>query len=152
MGNKSSRTLTAVWGCYVGKGLWVMPDVESQSFATNGTGRSSAPGLVVLSSLRDDGELLLVMRGGVEGRSLVAFGDALEVAVASGSPCIHVDLAGVHTWSLLAQAMVLTTARRLALRGSVLVLHRMGPALRAQSQALGVAQRVITTETDGFPG
>jgi hypothetical protein len=128
-----------------------MPDDEVRRSAANGAGPTRAPGLVVLSSLRDDGELLLVMRGGVEGRSLVAFGDALEVALSSGSPCIHVDLAGVHTWSLLAQAMVLTTARRLALRGSVLVLHRMGPALRAQSQALGVAQRVVTTESDGFP-
>ena len=104
----------------------------------------------MLTSVRDDGDLLMVMRGAVEGRALGAFGDALEVAVASRSPRVHVDLAGVHTWSLLAQAMVLTTARRLALRGSVLVLHRMGPELREQSQALGVAQRVRTIEVDAF--
>lgn len=119
-------------------------DAAEVAFSEDG----AAPGLVVLSARRPNGDLLLVIRGDVEGRALGTFSDALEAALSSGAPQVHLDLGGVEHWSLLAQAMLLTAARRLAHQGNRLVLHRLSRQLRDESRALGVPARIATTSDE----
>ncbi|MGH3359675.1 MAG: STAS domain-containing protein, partial [Nocardioidaceae bacterium] len=57
---------------------------------------------------------------------------------------VCVDVSGVRSWSLLAQAMLLSTAKRLADNGGQLVLYRPTEALRHQSRQLGLFDRVST--------
>ena len=60
-----------------------------------------------------------------------------------------VDLAAVTHWSLLAQAMVLTTARRLSRRGALLVLLSPGSALCDESQSLSRVRKAMALPTGG---
>jgi hypothetical protein len=116
-----------------------------------GTVPTTAPRpFVATSSVRDDGAHIVVARGSIEGPALAEFGTALDHAVASRSSCVYVDLAGVTHWSLLAQAMVLATARHLARRGRYLVLQSPSAALREEDEPLRVFARV-NTEQQPFP-
>lgn len=86
----------------------------------------------------------LVLRGGLVGTALEGWGQALEDALRAGARRVYVDVSGVSEWSLLAQAMVLATDRRLSARGGCLVLSGPTPALRLQSRRLDVFHRVVT--------
>ena len=91
-----------------------------------------------------DGEVIVVVQGRIEGMALDEFGAALDAAARGSASRVIVDLAAVTHWSLLAQAMVLTTARRLSRRGARLVLLSPGSALRDESRSLRVFERVMT--------
>lgn len=110
----------------------------------------AARSFIATSGIRYDGDQVVVALGSIEGRALAEFGTALDLAVASHTPCVYVDLSGVTHWSLLAQAMVLTTARELARHGRRLVLQSPSPALREEDHALHVFARV-NTEAGPFP-
>lgn len=111
---------------------------------------NAAPRFAVTFSVRDNGDRAIVARGSIEGTALAEFGTALDLAVASRAPCVYVDLAGVTHWSLLAQAMVLTTARDLARHDRRLILQSPSAALREEDKALRVFARV-NTEPQPFP-
>lgn len=121
---------------------------------TAGTGAvprpSTAPdGWVAMTREGSEGEVIVVVQGRIEGIALDVFGAVLDAAARGSAPAVHVDLAAVTHWSLLAQAMVLTTGRRLSRRGAVLVLLSPAPALRAESRALSVFERVMTLPAGG---
>jgi hypothetical protein len=78
------------------------------------------------------------------GTALHEFGGAMERALLSHERRFVVDVAAVDQWSLIAQAMLLTTARRKAARGEQLILRGATPALREQSRRLGLFERVGT--------
>ena len=96
-----------------------------------------------------EGEVIVVVQGRIEGIALDVFGAVLDAAARGSAAEVCVDLAAVTHWSLLAQAMVLTTARRLSRRGAVLVLLSPAPALRDESRALSVFERVMTLPAGG---
>lgn len=104
---------------------------------------AAPPAFVATVSVRN-GDQVVVARGSIEGLALAEFGTALDLAVASRRRRVYVDLAGVTHWSLLAQAMVLTTARDLARHGRRLVLQSPSAALREEDEALHVFARVNT--------
>ena len=111
---------------------------------------STAPdGWVAMTKEGSEGEVIVVVQGRIEGIALDVFGAVLDAAARGSAPEVHVDLAAVTHWSLLAQAMVLTTARRLSRREAVLVLLSPAPALRAESRALNVFERVMTRPAGG---
>jgi anti-anti-sigma regulatory factor len=91
-----------------------------------------------------DADLVLILRGGLDGTALESLGSALDDAMRSGATRVYVDLSGVTHWSLLAQAMVLATARRMAGRGSRLVLRAPSPKVRRQGRRLDIFNRVTT--------
>ena len=93
----------------------------------------------------------LVVRGSLVGTALDEFGSAMEQALRSHERRFVVDVAAVDQWSLIAQAMLLTTARRKAARGELLVLRGATPALREQSRRLGLFDRVDTTGATRLP-
>lgn len=105
----------------------------------------AAPAFVATLSVRN-GDQVVVARGRIEGSALAEFGTALDLAVAGRRRCVYVDLAGVTHWSLLAQAMVLTTARELARHGRRLILQSPSAALRKEDEALHVFARVSTEQ------
>lgn len=92
----------------------------------------------------DGGDLVLFLRGRIEGAALEDLGSWLETAIASSAPRIQLDLGEVTRWSLLAQAMVLSSSRRLSTRGRELVLRNPSAELREQSRRLDVFGRVPT--------
>lgn len=79
---------------------------------------STAPGgWVAMVGDDSEGEVMIVVQGRIEGMALDALGAALDAAARGSARRVQVDLAAVTQWSLLAQAMVLTTARRVSRRG-----------------------------------
>ena len=111
---------------------------------------SNAPGYrLAVTGDGSNGEVIVVVQGRIEGMALDAFGAALDAAARGSAPRVIVDLAAVTHWSLLAQAMVLTTARRLSRRGARLVLLSPGSALRDESRSLRVFERVMTLPAGG---
>ena len=88
----------------------------------------------------------LVLQGSIVGPAVGAFAQTMDTVLGDHEPFFVLDLAGVDRWSLLAQAMVLTTARRKAARGEVLMLSRPSAALREQSRKLGLFERVVTAD------
>ena len=111
---------------------------------------SAARSFVVVSAVRTDGNPVVVVSGSIEGLALAEFGTALDLAVGARTSCVYVNLAGVTHWSLLAQAMALTTARELARHGRRLILQSPSAALREEDHALHVFARV-STDPQGFP-
>ncbi len=103
----------------------------------------AAPAFAATLNVRN-ADQVLVARGSIEGPALAEFGTALDQAVASRRRCVYVDLADVTHWSLLAQAMVLTTARDLARHGRRLILQSPSATLRDEDEALHVFARVNT--------
>lgn len=120
------------------------------SRAVSPGGQTATHSFIATSGIRDDGDQVVVARGSIEGLALAEFGTALDLAVAAHTPCVYVDLAGVTHWSLLAQAMVLTTARDLTRHGRRLVLQSPSAALREEDGALHVFARV-STDPAPFP-
>lgn len=104
---------------------------------------SNAPRFRLAMTVDSNGEVIVV-QGRIEGMALDEFGAALDAAARGSAPLVIVDLAAVTHWSLLAQAMVLTTARRLSRRDARLVLQSPGSALRDESRSLRVFERVTT--------
>ena len=96
-------------------------------------------------------EPALVVHGSLVGTALYEFCGAMERALRSHERRFVVDVGAVDRWSLVAQAMILTTARRKAARGEQLILHGATPALREQSRRLGLFERVGTTDVTSHP-
>ena len=92
------------------------------------------------------GARALTLQGRVGGPELVALGTMLDAAVSEATGQVTVDVSAVDSWSLLAQAMVLNTARLLASQDRRLVLLDPSPALREQSERLQVFARVVTEQ------
>lgn len=94
------------------------------------------------------GETTLVLRGTIAGAELGRLANAIEVATRARSMVVRIELTDLVSWSLLAQAMVLSAARNLARGGGELVLANPTTALRLQAAHLGIFGRVRTTEND----
>jgi anti-anti-sigma regulatory factor len=126
--------------------MWGGTIVEDSTHThAGGRGRerpSSDDGLVEVD--RWGGDVHLPLRGSLVGTALEGLGQALEETVRAGARRVYVDVSGVTHWSLLAQAMVLATDRRLSARGGRLVLSGPTAALRRQSRRLDVFHRVVT--------
>lgn len=88
-----------------------------------------------------DGPVLMV-RGSVVGTALNKLAEALDVVLNNHHGRITVDVSDVDDWSLLAQAMLLVTARRKSDHDGRLVLRGASEKLRCQSQQLGVFERI----------
>ena len=93
-----------------------------------------------------DGTVLMVS-GSVVGAALNKLADALEVVLNNHHSRIIVDVSHVDEWSLLAQAMLLVTARRRSDPAGQLVLRGGSERLRCQSQQLGVFERMETIDS-----
>ncbi len=91
--------------------------------------------------------LILVVRGDVAGTALSKFAGAMELVLMNHSSQFIVDVSDVDEWSLIAQAMVLTTARRKSARGEQLVLRGASPVLRERSQQLGVFEHIRSIDS-----
>jgi anti-anti-sigma regulatory factor len=105
---------------------------------------AAAGGDTATLSRHGDAEVLIVLRGGLDGTALEGLGSALDDAMRSGALRVHVDLSGVTHWSLLAQAMVLASARRMAGRGCRMVLRAPSSRVRNQGRRLDIFNRVTT--------
>lgn len=86
----------------------------------------------------------LVLCGTIDGTDLHHFADALEDLQYPGGSTVVIDLTGVTSWSMLAQAMILSTARIVSRHGSELVLYGPSISLRHQSKRMDVFGRVTT--------
>jgi hypothetical protein len=75
----------------------------------------------------------------------------MERALLSHERRFVIDVGAVDRWSLVAQAMILTTARRKAARGEQLILQGVSLALREQSRPLGLFERIDVTGVSGPP-
>jgi len=107
--------------------------------------RDVRPATILFDS--EPGGLFLVIGGDVEGTALSKFAGAMELVLMNHSSQFIVDVSDVDEWSLIAQAMVLTTARRKAGRGEQLVLRGASPALRERSQQLGVFEHIRSIDS-----
>ena len=85
--------------------------------------------------------------GDAHGHDLEAFCDALAGVVTQQEDPVILDLSGLESWSLIAQAMVLRTERVLQSRGRHLVLLGPSPGLRAHGDRLNVFGTVETIQT-----
>ena len=109
--------------------------------------RYAGPATIVFAS-EPDGPVLVV-RGCVEAIALNSFAGAMEDVLKNHDLRFVVDVSGVDSWSLVAQAMVLATARRKAAQGEQLVLRGASDRLREQSQQLGVFEHVLSIDSLG---
>jgi anti-anti-sigma regulatory factor len=82
--------------------------------------------------------LALQVSGDVGGTDIGVFCDRLAALVDRGGEVVLIDLSGLSSWSLVAQAMVLRTARRLRTEGRRLVLVAPGADLVDRSSRLDV--------------
>jgi len=96
-----------------------------------------------------DGSPVLTIDGSIEGQDLAVFGQSLDRLCRRPVPTVMLDVSRVDEWSLLAQAMVLSSARRMTARGGQLVLCGPSVRLHAQSAALRVFDRVTTVRSPG---
>jgi anti-anti-sigma regulatory factor len=100
--------------------------------------------VVTASSTFGVDDPVLHLWGRVEGHGLLDLARSLDRAVSDSTGQVTLDLSAVESWSLLAQAMVLNTARVLAARHRHLVLVGASPTLRDQSVKLQLFERVPT--------
>ena len=91
---------------------------------------------------------ILVLGGGLAGADLNKFAGALALVSNNHSNRFLVDLDDVDEWSLVAQAMLLMTARRKSDHGEELVLRGASEELREHSQQLGVFERIRSIDSD----
>jgi len=91
---------------------------------------------------------ILVLGGGLVGADLNKFAGALALVSNNHSGRFVVDLCDVDEWSLVAQAMLLMTARRKSDHGEELVLRGASEPLRERSQQLGVFERIRSIDSD----
>jgi anti-anti-sigma regulatory factor len=99
--------------------------------------------MLTVTSIAPDTVQMTLPRN-VTGRDVVMFGDALEIACRDYDGTVVIHLTEVRDWSLLAQAMVLSTARLLASRGGRLLLAGPSDELRRRSTTLDIFNRVET--------
>jgi hypothetical protein len=109
--------------------------------------RNLNPATIVFTS-EPDGPVLVVS-GRVEAKAITSFAGAMEIVLMTHDLRYVVDVAAVDRWSLVAQAMVLTTARRKAALGEQLVLRGASQRLRDQSRQLGVFEHVRSIDLLG---
>jgi len=102
--------------------------------------RSFRPATILFDS-EPEGPVLVVA-GSVEGIALNKFAGAMELVLNNHRSRFIVDVCEVDEWSLVAQAMILATARRKAARGQRLLLRGASPSLREQSQSLGLFEHI----------
>lgn len=96
-------------------------------------------------------ETTLVLRGSISRADLSRLADALDAAEDMSPTTVLVDLSGLMSWSLVAQAMLLSTARTIGQRGGELVLINPTPASRLQGARLAIFRRITTIYTNGGP-
>jgi hypothetical protein len=96
----------------------------------------------------EPGGPILVLGGGLVGADLNKFAGALALVSNNHSGRFVVDLCDLDEWSLVAQAMLLMTARRKSDHGDELVLRGASEALREHSQQLGVFERMRSIDSD----
>jgi len=101
--------------------------------------------VALLSSQEPDSSVLFV-QGSIVGTALDELCAAMELVLRSHERRIVVDVNAVERWSMLAQAMILATARRMAARGEQLVLRGPSAELREQSRRLDLFRRVLTID------
>lgn len=95
--------------------------------------------------MNGDGDFALMLRGTIGSADLVYFSDVLDQASRESGRSVLVDLSGVESWSLLAQAIVLSAARRVGSRGDRMILRNASEDLRQESARMDVFGRVDTT-------
>lgn len=115
------------------------------------TGRPSAPKPIppqpaALVSSREPDSPVLFVQGSIVGTGLDELCAAMERVLRSHERQVVIDVNAVDRWSMLAQAMILATARRMAVRGEQLVLRGPSAALREQSRRLDLFERVATID------
>jgi len=93
----------------------------------------------------------LGVSGELHGADVSRFFDEAVSSAWAGGQRVVLDLSGVTSWSILAQAMVLGLARELAHRHCSLVLVGAGLGLRLQSQRLDVFTQVRALARRGDP-
>ena len=90
---------------------------------------------------------ILVLGGGLVGAALNKFAGALALVQKNHSGRFVIDVCDVEEWSLVAQAMLLMTARRKSDHGEQLVVRGASQELREQSHQLGVFERIPSTDS-----
>lgn len=93
----------------------------------------------------------LALRGTITGSDLSQLADALDHLTRASPRTVYVDLARLDGWSLLAQAMVLSTSRAVTRSGGRLVLLNPSPAVRAEGSRLDMFGRVPYGRSDSWP-
>lgn len=101
---------------------------------------------MLMAKINGGAHPVLVLRGSIAGGDLIEFSDALERAARDSPDGLLLDLTDLEDWSLLAQAVVLRTARRLAADGRELVLCNPNERLRTASSQLDIFARVATRD------
>lgn len=97
-----------------------------------------------VSERRGDGETTVLLRGELDAATLPVLTAILESATRTSGARVQLDLTAVTSWSLLVEAMVLSTARRLGGEGGRLVLRLPGEQLRRRGSRLGLFARIPT--------
>ncbi len=85
---------------------------------------------------------VVYLGGSVMGASLHQLAGAMDAVLKNHQRRFIVDVSDVDEWSLIAQAIVLVTARRKDALNEQVVLRGATPSLRAQSQRLGLFERI----------
>jgi anti-anti-sigma regulatory factor len=85
---------------------------------------------------------VVYLGGRIEGAALHQLACAMDAVLRNRGRRFIVDVSAVETWSLIAQAVILATARRKAAHGQQLVLRGASRSLREQSQQLGLFERI----------
>lgn len=93
-------------------------------------------------------ENAVVVQGSLGGTALHQLGEALARVMRSQERRFILDVRAVDHWSLVAQAMILATARKKAARGGQLVLRGVSAALREESRRLDLIARIVTVDTN----
>lgn len=89
--------------------------------------------------------VVLTLSGAIGAADLAPLADALDRLVERPlGGTVVIDLSHVGSWSLLAQGMILSTARIISRRGGRLVLRGPSNELRLQSRHLDIFGRVAT--------
>ncbi len=85
---------------------------------------------------------VVYLGGSVMGASLHQLAGAMDAVLKNHQPRFIVDVSDVDEWSLIAQAIVLVTARRKSALNEQVVLRGATPSLRVQSQRLGLFDQI----------
>lgn len=105
---------------------------------------AAPPGFAAFTRLDSDHELTVVLRGDLEAATVPALAAIMESAVRLGGPHLRIDLTDVTDWSLLVEAMLLSTAHDLQRAGGRLVLGNPSAGLRAAGTRLDLFSRIAT--------
>lgn len=83
---------------------------------------------------------VMVLRGAIVGPAVCDLAAQMEKVLATKHDVI-LDVSEVDRWSVVAQAMLMTTARRKTARGEQLIIRGASTALREQSRQLGLFEQ-----------